>query len=211
LFDWDSTLVDNWTAIHAAMNVTLQQQGREAWTLAECKSGIKASLRDSFPGIFGGHADRALQTYLAAYESIHLQHLAEMPAAGHMLDAARDLGLFLGVVSNKTGPNLRQEVAHLGWTPRFRRIVGSTDAARDKPAPDPVHLALDDSGLSPGPEVWFIGDTEIDMLCASASGCTGILLNLEASPAVSDAAEPAHHVPDCAALARLLTTVCLSR
>jgi phosphoglycolate phosphatase len=210
LFDWDSTLVDNWTAIHAAMNVTLGRFRQETWTVEQCKARVKTSLRDAFPRLFAGQSDLALQTYLDAYERIHLQHLAEMPAAGAMLDAAQEIGLYLGIVSNKTGPNLRQEVEHLGWTPRFSRIVGATDALRDKPAPDPVHLALGDSGVSPGPDVWFIGDTDIDMLCARNSGCTGVLLNLEAPSAEIAAAGPAHHVPDCAGFARLLTTVCLS-
>jgi len=210
LFDWDSTLVDNWTAIHAAMNATLGRFGQETWSIAQCKARVKTSLRDAFPRLFPGRAELALRTYLDAYENIHLQHLKEMPAAGAMLDAAREIGLYLGIVSNKTGPNLRQEVEHLGWTPRFSRIVGATDAVRDKPAPDPVHLALGGSGFSPGPEVWFIGDTDIDMLCARDSGCTGILLNLEAPSAEIVAARPAHHVPDCAGFAGLLTTVCLS-
>jgi phosphoglycolate phosphatase len=210
LFDWDSTLVDNWTAIHAAMNVTLGHFRQETWTVEQCKARVKTSLRDAFPRLFAGQSELALQTYLDAYERIHLQHLAEMPAAGAMLDAAQEIGLYLGIVSNKTGPNLRQEVEHLGWTPRFSRIVGATDAPRDKPAPDPVHLALGESGVSPGPDVWFIGDTDIDMLCARNSGCTGVLLNLEAPSQEIAAAGPAHHVPDCAGFARLLTTVCLS-
>ncbi len=210
LFDWDSTLVDNWTAIHAAMNVTLGRFRQQTWTVEQCKARVKTSLRDAFPRLFAGQSDLALQTYLEAYERIHLQHLAEMPSAGAMLDAAQEIGLYLGIVSNKTGPNLRQEVEHLGWTPRFSRIVGATDALRDKPAPDPVHLALGDSGVSPGPDVWFIGDTDIDMLCARNSGCTGVLLNLEAPSAEIAAAGPAHHVPDCVGFARLLTTVCLS-
>jgi phosphoglycolate phosphatase len=69
---------------------------------------------------------------------------------------------------------------------------------------------LGDSGVSPGPDVWFIGDTDIDMHCARNSGCTGILLNLEAPSAEIAAAGPAHHVSDCAGFASLLTTVCLS-
>jgi len=208
LFDWDSTLADNWGAIHAAMNATLTVFGRDCWTVQECRNRIKSSLRDSFPGIFAAEANLALTTYLTAYERIHLEHLAAMPAASTMLDAAQDLGLYLGIVSNKTGPNLRQEVEYLGWSPRFRRIVGATDAERDKPAPDPVHLALDRSGIAAGPEVWIIGDTDIDMLCAQNSGCTGILLNQAA--AAQAATRPAYCVPDCAGFARLLTTVCLS-
>jgi phosphoglycolate phosphatase len=167
-------------------------------------------LRDSFPRLFAGQADFALTTYLTAYERIHLEHLTAMPAAAAMLDTAQDLGLYLGIVSNKTGPNLRQEVEYLGWSPRFRKIVGATDAARDKPAPDPVHLALGNGGIAAGPEVWFIGDTDIDMLCARNSGCTGILVNHEPPSAEAAAAGPSHHVADCAGFARLLTTVCLS-
>src|SRR5262245_9478929 len=208
LFDWDSTLVDNWGVIHAAMNVTLGAFGRDSWTVQECRSRMKASLREGFPGIFAAEAELALATYLTAYERIHLEHLASMPAAGSMLDAAQDLGLYLGIVSNKTGPILRREVEHLGWNSRFRRITGAADAAKDKPAADPVHLALDLSGIAPGPEVWFIGDTDIDMLCARNSGCTGILLN-GTPPATETAPQPAYHVTDCAGLARLLTTVCL--
>ena len=210
LFDWDSTLADNWGAIHAAMNTTLTALGRDPWTVQQCRTRVKSSLRDTFPRLFAAQADFALTTYLMAYERIHLEHLTAMPAAGSMLDTAQDLGLYLGIVSNKTGPNLRQEVEHLGWSPRFRKIVGATDAALDKPAPDPVHLALDRSGIAAGPDVWFIGDTDIDMLCARNSGCTGVLLNLEAPSVEIAAADPAHHVRDCAGFARLLTTVCLS-
>jgi len=210
LFDWDSTLAENWGAIHAAMNATLAALGRDPWTVQQCRTRVKSSLRDSFPQLFAEQADFALTTYLTAYERIHLEHLAAMPAAGSMLDVAQDLGLYLGIVSNKTGPNLRQEVEHLGWSPRFRKIVGATDAPRDKPSPDPVHLALGESGIAAGPDVWFIGDTDIDMLCARNSGCTGILVNHELPSAEAAAAVPAHHVADCDGFARLLTTVCLS-
>jgi phosphoglycolate phosphatase len=151
LFDWDSTMVDNWTAIHAAMNITLSRFGQETWSVGQCKTRVKNSLRDAFPRLFFGHAESALRTYLDAYESIHLQHLAEMPAASSMLDAAQERGLYLGIVSNKTGPNLRQEVEHLGWTPRFSRIVGATDAVRDKPAPDPVIWHWEAAASAPVP------------------------------------------------------------
>ena len=53
LFDWDNTLADNWAAIHGAMNATLIAMGQLPWTLAQSRNQIKASLRDSFPLLFG--------------------------------------------------------------------------------------------------------------------------------------------------------------
>ncbi len=95
------------------------------------------------------------------------------------------MGLFSVVVSNKKGPNLRQEIEHLGWTAFFDTIVGSDDAPRDKPHADPVLLAFEKSHLKPGPNVWFIGDSEIDLECAATTGCTAILYG-----------ESARHHPD---------------
>jgi phosphoglycolate phosphatase len=88
----------------------------------------------------------------------------------------RDEGIYLGIVSNKTGELLRREVAGLGWLPFFGSVVGAGDAPIDKPAREPVHLALAPSGVAPGEEVWFVGDTAVDMECASNSGCVAVLL-----------------------------------
>ena len=93
-----------------------------------------------------------------------------------MLAEIAGRGVYLGVVSNKTGSYLRREAAHLGWTDFFGRLIGANDAARDKPAIEPVALALADSGVDPGPDVWFVGDTAIDMLCARNAGCFAVLV-----------------------------------
>ncbi len=68
-------------------------------------------------------------------------------------------GIFLGVVSNKTGALLRREADRLGWSGYFGRLVGAGDAAVDKPDAAPVRLALASSGIAAGEAVWFVGDT----------------------------------------------------
>ncbi|MBV5336280.1 HAD hydrolase-like protein, partial [bacterium] len=68
------------------------------------------------------------------------------------------------------------EAEALGWTRRFGRLVGANDAARDKPDPAPVWMALESSGLQPQDGVWFIGDSDIDMQCAHAAGMVGVLI-----------------------------------
>ena len=98
--------------------------------------------------------------------------------------------LHLAVVSNKQGYLLRREARHLGWDRVFHSLVGATDAELDKPAREAVTLALAESGVGLGPEVWFVGDTDVDMACAHNCGCTAVLLRTEAPRA--------GEFPDCA-------------
>ena len=46
-----------------------------------------------------------------------------------LLQALSDSGVYLGVVSNKTGRFLRAELAALGWDHYFGKLVGAGDAA----------------------------------------------------------------------------------
>lgn len=163
IFDWDNTLVDGWVTIHAALAETFRAMGQEPWTLEEARARVRYSLRESFPKLFGDRWEEAMHIFYAAFERAHLEHLAPLPGAGDMLKAMHDSGLYLAVVSNKTGRYLRAEAEHLGWAPYFSRIVGAGDAARDKPAEDPVHMALDGSNIPAGENVWFVGDAGIDM------------------------------------------------
>ena len=205
LFDWDNTLVDNWATIAEAFNTTLTAMGHEPWTIEETRSRVRASLRDSFPKLFGERWPEAKRIYVDAFASRHLQTLKAMPDAEELLRRLGERGLWVGVVSNKTGGFLRKEVEHLGWSRYFHTVIGAGDAPNDKPAPDPVHLALAQSGVPAGPEVWFVGDTEMDMECAHLSGCVPVLLHPEpADPLVYAGRLPLWQGAGCADLARAL-------
>ncbi len=177
LFDWDNTLVDSWGAIHHALKETFVAMGREPWTLDETRARVRRSARESFPAIFGARADAAAEIFYRAFENDHLNNLRACEGADRLLRGLAEGALFyLAVVSNKRGDLLRREAAHLGWDGYFGRLVGALDAARDKPAAEAVEMALAESGLVPGIHVWFVGDTDIDMLCAVEAGCLPVLL-----------------------------------
>ncbi|MFQ6017864.1 MAG: HAD family hydrolase [Kiloniellaceae bacterium] len=200
LFDWDNTLIDSWDSIHHALNVTLEAMGHAPWSFEETRARVRTSARDSFPRRFGARAPEAAEIFYRTFEADHLEKLRERDGAGDMLRVlAKVERLYLAVVSNKQGYLLRREVAHLGWEDYFDRLVGASDAARDKPASDAVELALAGSGLAPGPEVWFVGDTDIDMLCAVNAGCLPVLLRA-APPGRGEFGEtpPQLHVTSCA-------------
>jgi phosphoglycolate phosphatase len=217
LFDWDNTLVDSWAMIHHAMTATFQALGQRPWTLEECRLNVRKSARDSFPELFGDRAEEATAVFYRTYEADHLAQLRALPGAGEMLHAlAAADDLLLGVVSNKRGKLLRLEAAELGWDKYFQSLVGAADAERDKPAREVVDFALAGSGIAAGPEVWFVGDTDIDVLCARNSGCTAILVR-EAPPGAEEfgGLGLAAHVSDCTGFAELackaLKTVGLNR
>ena len=200
LFDWDNTLVESWGVIHEAMNLTLDAMGHAPWTRAETETRVRASLRDSFPILFGPRWRDAEQIFYNSFAAIHLQHLRALPGATEMLKHLADVErIYLGVISNKRGEYLRREAEHLGWTGYFRALAGAGDAARDKPAIEHVQLALGD--LAGGADIWLVGDADIDLKCAYNAGCTAVLMR-PAAPADGEFAghEPALYFPDCAGL-----------
>jgi phosphoglycolate phosphatase len=205
LFDWDNTLVDNWSVIAGSMNAVFEAFDMPQWTLAETKARTRASLRDSFPRMFGERATEAGRIFSEHFASRHLAELREMPGAGALLKRLKKSGLYLGIVSNKRGRFLRLEADHLGWTGHFTKLVGAADAPEDKPAIAPVELALAGSGIPRGGDVWFVGDADIDIDCAVNAGCVPVLLRAEA-PAMDEFAvnKPHLHFSDCNALARRL-------
>ena len=176
LFDWDNTLVDNWETIRLALNAALTAMGHPPWTLEEARLRVRASMRDSFPRMFGERWTEARDIFYAAFKAHHLEALKTLPDADVVTRKLAQSGLYLGVVSNKSGPLLRAEAVKLRWDRHFGRLVGAGDAKNDKPAPDPVYLATQDIGVTNYKDVWFVGDAAIDMQCARHAGCIGILV-----------------------------------
>ena len=175
VFDWDNTLVDSWATIHEALVRTFTTMGHQPWTLAETKTRVRRSLRDAFPALFGERWDEARKLYLDHFTSIHIERLAPIAGVTELLLEAHEAGFHLAVLSNKTGRILRLEAEHLGWHAYFKRLVGAGDASADKPDPVAMRLALEGSGFA-GSDVWYVGDTGLDMECAARAGCVGVLL-----------------------------------
>lgn len=174
LFDWDNTLVDTWPLIHRALNMTLQHMEHPAWSIEKVKSNVTKSMRDSFPEMFAERWEEAALHYQQSYRSINLQSLVALDGAEAMLAEAARVAK-LGVVSNKRGDSLRKELQHIGWEKYFGTAVGAGDAARDKPAGDPAHMALKAMGMPESACVWFVGDTVVDIECAKHIGATAVL------------------------------------
>ncbi len=170
IFDWDDTLIDNWHAIHGALNVTMDAMGHDRWTFEKTKSNVRRSMRDSFPELFGNRWEEAADIFLSAIQFNHLKTINVLEGVPEMLASLKSAGICLCVVSNKNGKLLREEAEFLGWTQNFSAIIGATDAERDKPDPAPIYLSLSESGFSIGEDIWYVGDAPSDMECAHRAG-----------------------------------------
>ncbi len=202
LWDWDNTLVDAWAGVTAALNAAFAAFAMPPWTVQQTRARVRESLRESFPKLFGDEWPRAREAFYAALRAQHLDHVTPMPGAVDALAAGAHWPQ--GVVSNKTGDFLRAEVGHLGWAYRFGAVIGAGDAAADKPAADPILLALARMGVKAGPGVWYCGDTALDMRAARAAGVTAVLVGDAAHDGGVARAAPDLHMADAHALAARL-------
>jgi phosphoglycolate phosphatase len=204
LFDWDNTLVDSWPTLHEALNIALAAMGKPLWSLKDARERLRLSLRESFPQLFGERFQEARRLYLDAFRAIHLKGLRALPGREALLRKLFERGIYLAVVSNKTGAILRLEVEALGWATFFGSVVGAGDAPFDKPDPAPLRLALEPSGIAACERVWLVGDTAVDMECAQRCGCLPVLLGKAAFEAEFARARPALAFAESEALFRFI-------
>ncbi len=212
LFDWDNTLVENWQAVAIAINAARAHFNLEIWDDLRLRREVKKSMRDNFPLWFGDQWHVARDIFRDTFDKHRRQHLRVLDDAEALLKALQQKQVQMGVVSNKSGHFLRDEVAQLGWQKYFGAVIGAGDAAADKPDPAPAIMALEQMQFKQDPDkskanknnIWFIGDTDVDMDTAIAAHCQGILVgNYE-----SETGETlAHSVPRFLTLSTLLILV----
>lgn len=200
LFDWDNTLVDTMDCYVATINHTLESMDMPTWTNSEVRQRIQLSARDGLPILFGERWPEAYQIFSDYYRDNHQAFLKPLPGAIDLLDVLTTMQVPIGIVSNKRGQLLRQEINYLGWQSFFTGVVGAGDATRDKPHPDPAHMALNKMGLQSSKGIWFVGDAPVDWECAEAIGCLPIPIGF----GHHEADKYTHGVADCLSLKKLL-------
>jgi len=202
IFDWDNTLVNSWTAIAQSINHVRTAFGQAPWNLTEIKANCTRAARESFPEWFGADWKKAYDLYYERFDKARKETpLTPLPGAPELLRWLKTENIPAFVVSNKHGKYLRLEAAQLQWQDFFAAIVGAQDAARDKPARDPVDHALKQAGIMPHAGVWFVGDSDTDVLCARNAGCTPIFIG---AADVAARLSVARAFKDCQALGAML-------
>lgn len=175
LFDWDNTLVDTQDNIFNAIKHTIDLMGYRDKTASR---NSHESRKDYLISLFGDQWKKANEIYQKYLNNSVLQNITLNPEVEKMLKTLKSYNVYLAIVSNKKNTSLYKEVSHFKLDCYFNKIVGSGDTTEDKPSSLPLLFALEESMLPIGKEnVFFVGDSITDVLCAKNANCLPIVYN----------------------------------
>ena len=171
-FDLDGTLVDTADDLAAPVNHMREARGLKPLPLEEYRPFASAGSRGLLHIGLGATTDDpdypALRTeFLNRYEqeiAVHSRLFDGMPELLAWLEAN---GIRWGVISNKLEYLVHRLVQQLGLGHRVARAYGGDTAPRAKPWPDPLKMALQETGLT-ARQCVYIGDDLRDIQAAHA-------------------------------------------
>ena len=210
LFDWHATLVDTRDAMYHAVDDVLPKlvelglierlvPTEDSRTVEDSKlvkyvrdnarlhprikSERKVSRTDIFEVLFGIDHE-AKRTAHREFDKCYRDHVSgAVPLeAGipQLLDKLRELGIRLGLISNRKREFMEQEVANVSgddWRGHFETMVCGDDVAHRKPSPDLLIKAMQNLRVSADTSCWYVGDSTTDVIAAKEAKVTAIFYN----------------------------------
>ena len=151
---------------HRGAQRRLHRMGLPQWSLAESQARCAARCAKLSAHVRRALARGARHLLRRASARIHLDRLAPMPGAEALL--ARAVGAGVLLASSATRPGICAPRRRISAGPLFR-----PPGRRRRRAARQAGAATDRSGarrqrLAGGADVWFVGDTAVDMECAAA-------------------------------------------
>lgn len=175
IFDLDGTLLDTLDDLADSMNEVLEERGfpphpREAYRVF-VGAGIETLVKRAFPAEHRSEQAlaEAVTAMRAAYERRWDRRTRPFEGVDVLLDGVFDRGLQVAILSNKPDDFTQLTVERfLGRWP-FRRVWGIRDGIPKKPDPTAALGFAAEIGAAPS-DVFFCGDTDVDMATARAAG-----------------------------------------
>ena len=173
LFDLDGTLIDSGPHILASFRYATQKVLRRTIPDEELLAGVGGHGLDAQMRVFSeDHVDELIHVYrahnLQEYEKVQM-----FPCMRDVVEELRDDGRPLGIVTVKGRATVELTLSLLKLGMLFDVVVTGDDTPRQKPAPDPILLALEQ--LDEVPEgASYIGDSPFDIQAAKAANVKAV-------------------------------------
>lgn len=173
-FDLDGTLADTADDLAAPVNAMRVERGQLPLPVEELRPFASAGARGLIGKGLGVAKDdsryEALRLeFLERYERDMVVHTRLFDGMDELLQRLDSEDIRWGVISNKVERYVRIIIERLGLSARSAVTYGGDSAARPKPHPDLMLLALKTTGLAGGDCV-YVGDDLRDIVAGRAAG-----------------------------------------
>ncbi len=181
VFDLDGTLVDTAGDLTASLNHALATLGRPAVPPSSVRAMVGHGARKLLErglAASGEMTDALVEAGLSPFMEHYAANIAVHSRPFEGVEAALDRlsgrGHALAICTNKPEKLAGSLVAELGWTDRFRALLGADSRPYRKP--DPRHL-LETVAEAGGNHAVFVGDSRTDADTARAAGIPLVLVS----------------------------------
>lgn len=174
LFDLDGTLADTAPDLAQTLNLLLQENDMATLPFPlirpHVSHGATALVKLGF-GLPEGTAEfeAMRQRFLDIYADNLCQQTTLFPGMQDLLDSIERHSLHWGVITNKPARFTVPLLQKLGIAERSACIISGDSAEKRKPDPEPMHLACELIGVSPG-QCLYVGDAERDIAAGLNAG-----------------------------------------
>ncbi|OUT60812.1 MAG: HAD family hydrolase [Rhodopirellula sp. TMED11] len=217
VLDMAGTTVDEdnvvYKTVRAAINAAGHQFSQQQVQAAGAGKEKSQAIRDVMA--LGGNvpADEEVATIFAdfklrlaaAYESLDVR---EQPGASEVFAKLRQQGVKVVLNTGYDRATAEQLIAKIGWVvgQDIDGLVTASDVGNGRPAPDMIHLAMQQTSIASGENVAKIGDSAIDIEEGKNAGC-GMTLGVTTGAQTREqltAAGPTHIVDSLAEMCDLI-------
>ena len=175
-FDLDGTLLDTIADLAEGCRRMLDEVGAPPRSTAEVHSFVGKGMavlvercltHDTAPTAETLHA--AIESFKGHYAAVNGKYCQIYPGVLEGLQAWRDSGVKMGVVTNKPGMFTEALIERMGLAGYFDVVVSGDTTAHKKPHPEPILHACRLFNVRPDRNL-HIGDSENDIHAARAAG-----------------------------------------
>lgn len=173
VFDLDGTLVDSIYDIAAAMNASLEVMGKPTYPTEAyyqmVGDGMELLCRRAIPS--GTEED--VRTLIGLYQERYLKNCCVLtrPYDGvlELLQYLSEKQILTAVLSNKPHEQTKEVVSALLGDANFFAVIGQSERFPKKPDPTALNFLITQAGVTKD-EVYYIGDSNVDMKLGKACG-----------------------------------------
>lgn len=169
LFDFDGTLLNTNDLIIQTFMYVLEERFPGQYSPKDCMNFIGPSLIETFEQITPDEVDEMIEKYRQWNHANHDNLVAEYDGVLPTLEALKEQGIRLAIVSTKKRDTIEKGLELMGAKHLFEFWVGVDDVKNVKPDPEPVLLAIEKLGVKKE-DVMMIGDNYHDIDAGKNAG-----------------------------------------